>query len=147
MRESSLWSWLSRAESSYGRHLHMNRTENVAGVGTPDVEGCLDSRCFVVELKVAERPARPTTAIRTQSPIKTEQVDWLMARKMAGGRAWLLVQVGERHEARRYLLDAVHAADVARGLTENRLEVLCACDPRCSAERLIKTAAYGDPLG
>lgn len=142
MKESSLWSWMDRGTRHLREHIHMNRTENVAGEGTPDVEGCLDGRCFAIELKVADRPKRRTTRITTQSPIKTTQIEWLEDRRRAGGNAWLLIQVGDHHQARRYLLDGMDAQKALDGLTEDEMDNLCVLDPRANAESLIRTAAY-----
>lgn len=141
MRESSLWHWLFRAHELYGRRLHMTRVEDVTSVGRPDVEGCMDSRCFVMELKVANRPARPTTPIRTQSPVKPEQIAWLANRWDAGGNAFILIQVGQGPEARRYLLEAPDAAAVAQGLTEDELRARSLLDPREPASRIVAMAA------
>ncbi len=85
-KESSLWQWLSKASLP---KLHMQRIENAAGVGTPDVEGCLDGDCFWIELKVAE-----TANGLVRVHITPEQVFFLQTRKRAGGSAMLLVQVG-----------------------------------------------------
>lgn len=122
----------------------MTRVEDALGQkGRPDVEGCMDGRCFIVELKVADRPKRPATPIRTQEPVKDEQCDWLEERIRAGGRAFILVQVGERHQARRYLLDGRVARKVQAGLTEARLDDLSLVDPGASAESLVGSMAYG----
>lgn len=117
-RESSLWAWLSK-DAHDG--LHMTRVENLIDEGTPDVEGCLKGPQFWCELKVADRPKRPTTRIRTKSPVGESQIEWLHARWLAGGLAWMLVQVGERHEARRYLLPGIYASSVQEGLTESEM--------------------------
>lgn len=122
--------------------LHMTRVEDVANIGRPDVEGCLLGHAFITELKVADRPARRTTPIRTQSPIKKEQVDWLEERRASGGRAWLLVQVGERHKARRYLLDGRVAHRARDGLTEAQMDDLCVVAPDADAESLVRSMAY-----
>lgn len=139
MKESSLWKWMDRWRP--GDRLHLTRVEDVAGVGRPDVEGCLDGDCFVIELKVADRPRRPTTPIRTQCPITIEQQEWLKARRSAGGNAFLLIQVGDHADARRYLLDGRQAASAASGLTEEELVLLCVVDPLCTAEQLLLSAA------
>jgi len=134
MRESSLWAWLSKPLPC----LDMTRVENLLDEGTPDVEGCLSGAQFWCELKVADRPARPTTAVRTQAPVKQSQIDWLKRRWLACGNAWLLVQVGTHHEARRYLLPGYLAHLVRDGIPELELSRLCASDPDGDAESIIR---------
>ena len=148
MRESSLWSWLERGGRAMRPGLHMTRVEDLLAVGRPDVEACLEGRSFVCELKVAARPRRTTTPIRTQSPITPEQVGWLRARRDAGGQAWLLVQVGERHEALRYLLAAEDVTrEVALGVVEEQLAELSWTVPWVAADVLIGSMAYATHRG
>jgi hypothetical protein len=121
-RESTLWKWLSKTPYPM---LHMTRVENAIDEGTPDLEGCFDGTSFWCELKVADRPARLTTPIRTKSLVKQSQIDWLRDRWEAGGLAWMLVQVGTHYSARRYLLKGPHADQVQLGLTEDAMARLC----------------------
>lgn len=143
MRESSLWDWLKRGTADLGDRLHMTRTEEALGAkGRPDVEGCYDGGSFIVELKVASRPKRAETPIRTQEPVKEEQCLWLEARVKAGGMAWLLVQVGERHEARRYLVWGKYARAIKAGVTESRLAAIAAKPGDADAKSIVETMAY-----
>lgn len=137
MKESSLWKWLDKPLPK----LHLTRVEDLVNVGRSDVEGCLDGSAFIIELKVADRPARSRTPIRTQSEITTEQCDWLEARRAAGGLAWLLIQVGQGHEAKRYLLDGRVARKARAGLTEDRLEDLSVCWSKADSEGILRAAA------
>lgn len=82
----------------------MTRVENLLEEGWPDVEGCLEGKSFHIELKSAKRPKRETTRVLAPDDIRPRQPPWLKARWMAGGNAFWLVQVGERHRACRYLL-------------------------------------------
>lgn len=85
----------------------MGRLENMAGTGMPDVEGCLDGKNFLIELKSCDRPKRTTTCIRFRTNERTRkaQSKWHRERAEAGGRVhWVLVQVGESHEAALYLI-------------------------------------------
>lgn len=96
MRESALWTWLSRARKLVKvlRDLHITRIENLAGVGHPDVEGCYLGSQFWIELKVAPRPKRPSTPLRFQEPLKQSQAEWMWNRWDAGGKVALLVRAG-----------------------------------------------------
>lgn len=106
MRESSLWKWLQQAEKKldFTTDLHWRRVENLVAEGDPDVEGCYKGRAFNIELKVADRPARPTTRVLGPSDIRPRQIPWAKARWAAGGRSYFLIQVGSSATARRYLI-------------------------------------------
>lgn len=108
--EKSLWAWLEKAdyESGFSDDLDMGRIENLVAEGTPDVEGCYAGTSFLCELKSVDRPARVATGIKVG--VNTFQAAALSRRHKAGGRAWILVQVGSgTTEARRYLLSGRHA--------------------------------------
>jgi len=100
MTEANLWKWLSKAKKHYKEDLHLNRLENLIGSGTPDVEGCLYGCQFWIELKCIPK--------RTNSPLKIRfqpaQIPWMQRRQRAGGRVFVLLQVGAR-QASRYLLN------------------------------------------
>jgi len=142
VRENSLWKWLKATADGMRPHMHLGRVENSVEEGYPDVEGCYNGFSFHIELKVADRPARKSTPIRTQSPVKQTQVDWLRERREASGRAWILIQVGTGRSARRYLLDGLRAGQVAKGLTELDLELYSCCGPLDTAASILSTAAY-----
>lgn len=141
MKESSLWKWLKRGTSHLSPSLHMTRVEDLSSVGRPDVEACYLGKSFVIELKVALRPARESTPIRLQSPITSEQVSWLRMRRQADGTALILLQVGLHKETRRYLIDGGDAEAVRSGLPEVELAERSWCLPTADAETLIKSAA------
>lgn len=105
-REKSLWKWLSQARDHelVGDGLHMTRVENTLEEGFPDVEGCWDGGAFWIELKSVARPARETTRVLAPDDIRPKQPPWLTKRWCAGGNAFMLIQVGERSKARRYLI-------------------------------------------
>jgi hypothetical protein len=113
--EKTLWSWLVGAhlENDFGRDLHIERIENLVGVGNPDVTGCYRGGAFDLELKTAHRPARSTTAvipIVAKDPyIRPAQKNWHMERWRAGGQCYFLVQVGRLS---RYLLPGDLARDI-----------------------------------
>ncbi len=120
----------------------MTRIENSIGASLPDVEGCLDGHQFWVELKVAKRPVRPTTPVRTQEPVKQGQIDWLTTRWNAGGNAWLLVQVGERHDAKRYLFRATDAKWIRDGIEEEYMGRLSVVPGESDAMAILQRMTY-----
>jgi hypothetical protein len=106
--EATLWRWLSQARRALARpaDLHLERLENMVGVGHPDVEGCYQGVQFWLELKVAKRPARNTTKLRFGSPLRDSQVEWAKKRIAAGGRVWYLIQIGAAQDRQVYLIRA-----------------------------------------
>lgn len=101
--ESNLWQWLRGARKVLGRSLKMRRLENAVSTGDADVDGLLSGRPFDLELKAGARPKRPTTVIRHE-PVKQGQVDYADEVLEAGGAHGFLIQVGEGHARRIYLL-------------------------------------------
>lgn len=144
MREATLWKWLKGAEELLTT-LHMTRVEDSLGEGRPDVEGWWRGG-FVIELKVAPRPARPTTNIRAQHPPTVQQIEWLKARRNAGGSAYILVQVGEGPAARRYLLDGDLAAEVLAGRPEDWYAAHAVREGTTAAAELVASASMGRGL-
>lgn len=116
--ESSLWQWLSRGLSSRG---HLVRIESpTTGDGISDVNYCLDGHEGWIELKHADRPKREKTVVfKSQRGLTGEQISWILYRKRCGGRAFVLIQLGDR----RLLIDGKYAARVNLS-TSSELEAL-----------------------
>ena len=90
-----------------GADLDPRRVENVVGPGHPDVNYCGGD----IELKaMADFPVRVDTAIKVPE-FTGEQAGWLLKRQEAGGRAWLLVRVGQWW----FLFDALAAHQIFKG--------------------------------
>lgn len=117
-RESSTWKWLSGARRELGDVLHITRQENLVAFGGPDVEGCNAGIQFWLELKVAPRPAKPSTLLTYGSALKDNQVEWAEARWAAGGNVGVLIQVGEGSERRVYLIPGCDARSLQDRHTE-----------------------------
>lgn len=132
-RERALWAWLAKARFVYKSRLHMNRIENPAGPGMPDVEGYLAREItrsgsrqqyahvenggqFWIELKSAERPKRPETPVRFK--VRPRQIAWGLRRWAVGRCSWWLLQVGSGAERKIYLLPGDKGRDIARGMPE-----------------------------
>lgn len=137
--EKSLWRWLSK-HGLTASQAHIQRIESGAGVGVPDVEGCIRGASVWIELKSCKRPARASTPCRPS--ITREQVLWLKRRwQTAGALSWLLVQVGSGPGARRYLMPGAFAEYVATGLPESTLGLLSRCYPEDSAMDVLLKAS------
>lgn len=113
-RESSLWGRCNRAVKllkKRGHAAHFCRLENSAGEGNPDVEGVLNGDQCWIELKSNLRPARSNTVIRSKT--RESQSIWHRERTEAGSRIhWVLIQVGEAHAARLYLIPGSRYDDI-----------------------------------
>ena len=140
MRESSLWKWLKNSVTplTYELGLEMSRIENDAGMGTPDVEGIF-SQQFWIELKRVNRPKRLTTKIKPK--FQPHQVPWLERRWKCGGNSWVLLQIGEGHEAARYLIPGYDSRKLKDGLwTEDELKIIAVNHNKCSAIDIVALA-------
>lgn len=139
VRESRLWAWLSKARPLLRLNLHMNRVENSIMEGMPDVEGCLLGRQFWIELKCEARPSNPRKKVRPK--FRPAQLPWLKRRMAAGGRAFILLQVGSGASANRYLLPADIGDSLLKGIREEKLKDLAVLDPRAPAIEILHAAA------
>lgn len=105
-RESSLWQRLLtgiKSLEAIGYRLHVERIENSAGSGFPDVDGCIEGGQFKIELKSCKRPARSSTLIRPKT--RESQTIWHKHHTEAGcTNHWVLIQVGEAHKSKLYLI-------------------------------------------
>ena len=137
--ESRLWKWI-RYRTDLIEGLDIGRVENMVGQGFPDVEGCWEGFSFYIELKVV--PKRPKTDRGGITvTFQPQQPDWLEKRWACGGACYVLIQVGLKHEAKRYLIpgNAVwHFKDTV--IDESILEELSVCNPKDRADVIIKKA-------
>jgi hypothetical protein len=124
-----------------GHHLRLGRIENEASSGWPDVSGTLDGADFWAELKSCKRPKRDSTPIRPKC--RPSQDIWHTMHHKAGGmNAFVLIQVGDAHQAKLYLIPGVQYPNV-KAATEAELERMSVCSPDISLAELIKVAARG----
>jgi hypothetical protein len=120
--ETTLWEWLRGARRAIGPALHMRRVENAVGVGDGDVDGVLEARDFMLELKFAKRPARESTPLTLGHNVTNEQIDFARDRLAAGGAYAFLIQVGAGADRAIYLVPPhVGPALQARMITEKDL--------------------------
>ncbi len=141
--ESSLWgrcrTALKRLKKC-GHATHFCRLENSAGEGNPDVEGVINGDQCWIELKSNDRPKRPNTAIRSKT--RPSQSIWHRERTEAGSRIhWVLIQVGEAHAARLYLIPGSRYDEVIA--PEHTLAEMSAIDPAASVAEVLLRACEG----
>lgn len=140
--EKNLWIWLRdgvKPQIAEGR-LHICRIETITMVGYPDVEGCLDSHNFHIELKAVERPKRQGTPLRIR--IQPGQVPWLKKRWKAGGACSVLVRVGSGHSARHYLIAGREAWELLQPIHESRLLELSVKFPDTTPFQIVTAASH-----
>src|ERR1017187_6343177 len=142
-KESSLWTrcrgGITRLRGR-GHVAHFCRLENSAGVGHPDVEGVINGFQCWIELKSNLRPARDSTVIRSKT--QESQSIWHRERTEAGSRIhWVLIQVGEAHAAKLYLIPGRSYDDIIT--TEDRLAWMSAISPDASVAEVLLRACEG----
>lgn len=104
--EARLWGWLKSGLKRFGSQADVSRIETSTELGYPDVEGCISGGSFLCELKVAHHVTKDG---RFSLPHFTAiQAYKLHRRHIAGGRAYLLVRVGDDH----FLVGGSHVLDV-----------------------------------
>lgn len=120
----------------------MSRVENAVGTGMADVEACLDGSQTWIELKCETRPSDPSTKIKAR--FQPSQIPWLKKRIKAGGRAFVLLQVGKGHDAERYLIPGDAAEILARGATEDKIKRLAILPGDATALEIVEAASTYD---
>jgi hypothetical protein len=141
--EKSLWQRCKNGVKHLkdcGHAVHFCRVENDAGEGHPDVEGVLNGDQCWIELKSNARPKRSTTAIRSKT--RESQSIWHNDRTKAGSRIhWVLIQVGEAHAAKLYLIPGSNYDEVIA--TEAVLAHLSVVEPDASVPEVLLRACEG----
>lgn len=101
--ESKLWSWMRQGLRPLGLPHDVHRIETGTESGYPDVEGCIDRACFLLELKVA-RSIRKGDGSFSLDHYHAKQAYTLWRRWQAGGRSWLLVRYPGSEQTGRHFL-------------------------------------------
>lgn len=142
-RESSLWQRCRTGIKhliACGHVAHFCRIENAAGEGNPDVEGVIDGDQCWIELKSNDRPARPLTLIRPKT--RESQSIWHRERTEAGSTIhWVLIQVGEAHAAKLYLIPGSRYDEIRA--TERDLGLMSVIEPDATMAYVLVRACEG----
>lgn len=111
--EVQLWKWLKAGLPKLNQPHDVQRIETDTGSGYPDVEGCIASNAFLVELKVA-RAIRKKDKSFALDHYEREQAYKLHKRHIAGGSSWILIRVPypELPKPRHYLVSGEKAIDL-----------------------------------
>lgn len=143
--ESALWKRCKTAGVALrnsGHLVDLKRVEpsGTIGCGMPDVEGCINGSQLWIELKSCPRPARLSTAIRPKK--RLSQDIWHKERVRAGCKInWVLIQVGEDHEALLYLVPAKYYDQITT--TEDNLRILSVVPPTATVPDILLRAIRG----
>ena len=90
--EQRLW---DRMRAALRGKVRLERIENLAGVGIPDVLVLAQGNVTLVELKVVERfPARPDTRVLGGKGLSQDQKNWHVDWHGWGGKSFIVVGVG-----------------------------------------------------
>lgn len=142
-KERSLWQRCLTGISDLkkcGHATHFCRLENSAGEGNPDVEGVINGDQCWIELKSNLRPVRPSTVIRSKT--RESQSIWHNARTAAGSRIhWVLIQVGEAHNAKLYLIPGRYYDNIIA--TEADLRAMSVIEPSKKMAYVLLRACEG----
>lgn len=93
----------------------LDRIENVVGVGTPDVNFCINGVDGWIEMKSPKEPVRKTSKLLNH-PLNQDQKNWFLRQCNAGGRAFILICTNKR-----WMLIDGSLADVINDMTVNEL--------------------------
>lgn len=142
-RESSLWQRCRTGIKhlrTCGHAAHFCRIENAAGEGNPDVEGVINGAQCWIELKSNDRPKRASTLIKPKT--RTSQSIWHRERTDAASTIhWVLIQVGEAHAAKLYLIPGTYYDEIKA--TEADLARLSVVDPDTDMASILLRACEG----
>ena len=92
-------------------HDRLDRIENVVGVGTPDVNFCIDGVSGWIELKSPQEPVRPKSKLfsfKNNHKLNQDQKNWFLRERNAGGRSYILIMTDKRW----MLINGKHADDI-----------------------------------
>lgn len=142
-RESALWVRCKTGVKTLrqqGHKVDLQRVENAATSGHPDVEGCVDGGQTWIELKSCARPVRADTVIRPKK--RQSQEIWHETRSRAGcSYNWILIQVGEDKAGKLYLIPGCRYAEITA--TEAKLAEMSVLPPTATAADVILRSVQG----
>ena len=76
----------------------LERIENIVGVGTPDVNYCIDGREGWIEMKSPIEKSNPNSKLFTgrNHKLLQTQKNWFLQQKNAGGKGFILIATDKR---------------------------------------------------
>jgi hypothetical protein len=87
----------------------IDRIENVVGVGTPDINFCIEGVEGWIELKSPREPKRASTRLfGSNHKLSQDQMNWFLKQEKAGGNGFVLIATDKRW----MLIEGWYADDV-----------------------------------
>ena len=75
----------------------LERIENIAGTGTPDVNFCSQGVECWIEMKSSKEPLRPTSLLfASNHRLSQTQKNWFLQQRNAGGKCYILIATDKR---------------------------------------------------
>lgn len=111
MKEQKLWDAMRDGLLAVGgtKRVRLERIENLAGSGAPDVLALCDGVVTWCELKAVDAlPLRPTTRVLGAEGLSLPQRNWHMSWHQAGGRALIIVGVGQGRDRMHFAVEGRH---------------------------------------
>lgn len=95
----------------------LDRVENIAGTGTPDVNYCIDGVEGWIEMKSPKEPKRAKSKLFADNhKFSQTQKNWFLKQRNAGGRAFILICTDKR-----WMLIDKWQADFVNGMTVDEI--------------------------
>lgn len=120
-------------------HDRIERIENIVGIGTPDVNYCIDGVEGWIEMKSPKEPKREKSKLfkfKNNHEFTQGQKNWFLKQRNAGGRAFVLICTDKR-----WMLMDIWQADFINEMTVDQLwhKAVWACSKpviRCQWNKL-----------
>ena len=119
LKEQKLWDAMrenfaaAAKTSGPAMRVRLERIENLAGEGTPDVLVLCDGAVTFCELKAVDTfPKRPSTRVLGTEGLRQEQKNWHMGWQHAGGRSLILIGIGSGRERAHFAIEGRHCDTV-----------------------------------
>lgn len=120
MSEKTDFNLLRKHMARHGDRLE--RVENVVGVGTPDVNYCIDGVEGWIELKSPKEPLRAYSKLFADNhKLNQSQRNWFLRQRNAGGRGYILICTDKRW----MLIDGKHADCINKLTAAQLLQIAC----------------------
>lgn len=138
-KETALWDWLRKGAARLDLPKHVQRIEDTTKSGTPDVEGCINSNSFWMELKIAYEQVRsPVIRIKTTD----KQVYFALRRTQVGGLSWYFIRVGQYPNYQHFLIHGSLAEELFNKLIPlDWLHANSSVVPTCEAKQALLRAS------
>ena len=104
-------------------HDRLERIENVVGVGTPDINYCIEGVEGWIEMKSPKEPKKSSSKLFGDNhKLNQAQKNWFLRQRNAGGKAFILICTDKRW----MLIKGDYLVDIINDLSANDLwDIAC----------------------